>query len=476
MAEIERHDLQIERHDIQGLLASGYGHLPCARYLLVRFPDDPAAARRWLGRLASEVTTAAKKEEVCSINVALTYGGLERIGLARAALATFPRAFREGIATEHRSRILGDRGDSDPATWQWGGKDDIDVLLLVFAADELTLARELERRRREIAESRAFEVKELRAERQPDNHEHFGFADGLSQPEIEGLATSTSTNGSPRLKTGEFILGFADESGFRADGPTVELADDPMLRLRAAPSRPARLRDLGRNGTYLVFRQLSQQVAAFWKFLDDVTRHADGSADAAARDRLAAKLVGRWKSGAPVVKSPERDDESLQQDNEFGYRATDARGLACPIGAHIRRANPRDSLGPDAESGLRSANRHRLLRRGRMYGARIADPLIEDGVERGLHFICLNSDLERQFEFVQQTWIGSPVFGGLTGEVDPLVGHTGKGDGFVSIPAEPFRLRVHGLRRFVTVRGGEYFFLPAIRALEYLATLVSPAS
>src|SRR5205823_3088300 len=153
MAEIERHDTPIERNDIQGLLASGYGHLPCARYLLVRFPDDPAAARRWLGGLASEVTTAAKKAEVCSINVALT------------------------------------------------------------------LARELERRRREIAEWRAFEVKELRAERQPDNHEHFGFADGLSQPEIEGLATSTSANGAGRLKTGEFILGFADESGFRADGP-----------------------------------------------------------------------------------------------------------------------------------------------------------------------------------------------------------------------------------------------------------------
>jgi deferrochelatase/peroxidase EfeB len=141
------------------------------------------------------------------------------------------------------------------------------------------------------------------------------------------------------------------------------------------------------------------------------------------------------------------------------------------MGSHIRRANPRDALGPDSATALNSANRHRILRRGRSYGHRLDNPMVNDGGERGLHFICLNSDIERQFEFVQQTWINNPVFGGLDGEVDPLVGNLPKGDCIFTVQGQPLRTRVHGLSRFVTVKGGAYFFLPSMRALKYLASL-----
>jgi deferrochelatase/peroxidase EfeB len=169
--------------------------------------------------------------------------------------------------------------------------------------------------------------------------------------------------------------------------------------------------------------------------------------------------------------SPDADDPALSKADDFGYRDSDAQGFKCPIGSHVRRSNPRDTLGPDAATALATANRHRILRRGRSYGVRPKDRRIDDGVPRGLHFLCLNSDIERQFEFVQQTWVNNPVFGGLDGEVDPLVGNLVKGDEIFTVQADPLRRRVHNLERFVTLKGGAYFFLPSIRALRYLASL-----
>jgi deferrochelatase/peroxidase EfeB len=170
----------------------------------------------------------------------------------------------------------------------------------------------------------------------------------------------------------------------------------------------------------------------------------------------------------------------LSAANDFRYAHDDPQGFACPVGSHVRRTNPRDSLFTDStspEQAEHSANRHRLMRRGRSYGERLAGvPVgdtvpVDDGAERGLHFICLNADLERQFEFVQQTWVNNPVFGGLSGEVDPLLGDQEKVQGVMTIPADPLRLRLHGLHRFITVRGGAYFFLPGLRAIRYLASL-----
>jgi Dyp-type peroxidase family len=454
---------ELERDDIQGFLLSAYGHLPCATYLLLRV-TDAASARRWLASLAEEVTTAEGRREGFSVNLALTITGLSKLGLDSAGLATFPRAFREGMATEQRARVLGDTKDSAPSKWRWGNaQNPVDILLMVFAAGEGELEAQLVRQRERIQTSGGIEeALALSAGRQPDTKEHFGFADGIGQPVIEGSGRLTRqldrTGHATVLKAGEFIIGQEDDYGFA-----------PII------PRAAGMDDFGRNGTYLVFRQLEQHVAEFWHFLDEATRRPGGASDPEARARLGAKFVGRWMSGAPLVKYPSGDPHAetptLSTENDFEYDATDAHGFACPVGSHIRRANPRDALGPDPQTALKSANRHRILRRGRSYGNRLEDPFVEDGAERGLHFICLNGDLERQFEFVQQTWVNNTTFAGLQGEVDPLVGNQDDTGGRFTVQEDPLRSRVHDLRSFVTVKGGAYLFLPGIKALRYLTSL-----
>ena len=485
----------LERNDIQGLLFSAYGHLTCAAYLLLRV-DDPKAGREWLGRLAEEITLATGKQEGFSVNVALTGAGLARLGLDDDALSTFSSAFRDGMTSPRRTKILGDTGASQPDRWSWGGpKNDETHLLLMLFADEDQIDRQVDRQREAFGkERRIVELMAIRAGREPDSKEHFGFNDGIGQPVIAGTGNLQHqlqrTGHATELDPGEFILGYTNDYGIPSDSPTVAASRDPrelLPAVRAAGGPPgaaangAVRHDLGRNGTYLVFRQMAQDVAAFWQFLDRATRNETGGSDPEARVRLAAKFVGRWPSGAPLVQYPREDPNAgtgqLSNANNFEYAATDGYGFACPIGAHIRRANPRDSLGPDPQTALRSTKRHRLLRRGRSYGKRLENPLTDDREERGLLFLCLNSDIERQFEFVQQTWINNPVFGGLNGEVDPLIGTQPLADdqktgaGIMTVPADPLRTRVLHLSRFVTVKGGAYFFMPGLRALRYLSSL-----
>ncbi len=484
MAELKPEDMK----DIQGFVISGYAHLPCVSYLLLRV-NDPPAARRWLAQIVNEVTTSEGKELISCLNIAITHGGLRRLGLHEETLDTFSRPFVEGMATPHRSRILGDGAENAPANWDWGGdvasdpSKAVDILLLLFGNDETTLAALLSEHRSRFATGGLTEALALGAGRQPDIHEHFGFADGMGQPAIEGTIQTRDAAARNIIKTGEILLGYVNDYGKLADTPSLKATLDPQDTLHDLPAvdeteqalppgeRGTVRRDLGRNGTYLVFRQLAQHVAKFCHFLDEATRTVDGELDAEASNRLAAKFVGRWQSGAPLVMSPEVDDPSLGRQDDFGYRDNDPRGFRCPIGSHVRRSNPRDTLGPDGPTALATANRHRILRRGRSYGVRPQDRRLDDGVPRGLHFLCLNSDIERQFEFVQQTWCNNPVFGGLDGEVDPLVGNLTKGDEIFTVQADPLRTRIHNLERFVTVKGGAYFFLPSLSALRYLATL-----
>jgi Dyp-type peroxidase family len=228
--------------------------------------------------------------------------------------------------------------------------------------------------------------------------------------------------------------------------------------------------DLGRNGTYLVFRQLRQDVPAFRTALEELTRNEDGSPNPYERDKLAARMVGRWPSGTSLVEAPERDDASKARSNEFDYHHADPDGLKGPLGAHVRRANPRNALAPEpgTERSLSINRRHRLIRRGRAYGK----PLPEgqtDGADRGLMFVAVNANISRQFEFIQHSWIADPRFNGLANEADPIAGAAAHND--FAVPSDPIRTRCSGLPRFVTVKGGAYFFLPGIRALRYLAEL-----
>jgi Dyp-type peroxidase family len=485
--------------DIQGIVMSGYGDLHCASYLLLRV-NDGGAARAWLGNLTDQIATGERPQKVTALNVALTHSGLKKLGLDDDTLAAFSRPFIEGMATPHRSRILGDADDNAPANWTWGGDDEsraIDIVLLAFGADEGTLDKLLAGTRAEFEQSGIVELRTLDAGRHDDSHEHFGFADGMGQPAIEGTFQVEKAAARNVIKAGEFLLGYINDYDKPADSPMVKASRDPHGQL--SPPHPvegdavatddrAQLRDLGLNGTYLVFRQLAQDVERFRHFVDEATRGLEGQLDRAASDRLAAKFVGRWQNGAPLVLSPDADDPALSDADDFGYRDSDAHGFKCPIGSHVRRSNPRDTLGPDGPTALKTANRHRILRRGRSYGHRPKDPRVADTIDRGLLFLCLNTDIERQFEFVQQTWVNNPVFGGLNGEVDPLIGNinktatppadpnqggsaNAKSDAIFTVQADPLRTRVHNLERFVTVKGGAYFFLPSIRALRYLASL-----
>ena len=277
------------------------------------------------------------------------------------------------------------------------------------------------------------------------------------------------------IKAGEFLLGYINEYGVLPDPLNIPVVTDPN-RLLATVKLPNGVTepDLGRNGTYLVVRQVAQDVAKLWTYLDEATKDASGQSSERERNKLGAKLVGRWPGGASIVLSPDSDEPDLAKQNEFLYKAVDPDGFGCPFGAHTRRANPRDTLGDDPVEALKLTKGHRIIRRARSYGPRVYDALDKtDTRDRGLMFMCINANIERQFEFVQQTWINNPSFNGLYDERDPIFGKSGAAPtGSMTIPRRPVRRMLQGLGGFVTVRGGAYFFMPGIKALHYLASML----
>jgi Dyp-type peroxidase family len=291
--------------------------------------------------------------------------------------------------------------------------------------------------------------------------EHFGFRDGISQPLIEGTADADGLTRTEKdisvVKPGEFVLGYENERG-------------------AKHSTPQGVKDLGRNGTYLVFRQLEQNVEEFDRFLSEtaeLVRSGIGFGAGNAKEWVAAQLVGRYRSGEPLIPAAADSPGRAETRNDFLYHFEDPFGLACPIGAHIRRANPRDVLGPSPETALRLSQMHRIIRRGRIYGGKWPPASAEgeakgDQAEgRGLHFICLNADIAGQFEMIQHTWLNGTSFNGLYRETDPM-SHYCPRDNTMTFQHRPTNLRF-SVPKFVTVRGGGYFFLPGIAALQSLA-------
>jgi Dyp-type peroxidase family len=246
------------------------------------------------------------------------------------------------------------------------------------------------------------------------------------------------------LRAGEFVLGYEDEDG----GPPP------------APAPP-----LHRNGTFMVWRKLHQDVAGFRRFVRDAA--GETGLDAGL---VAAKVVGRWPDGSPLVLRPNNGDARLGNDrgrvNDFAYGG-DAAGLACPRGAHIRRANPRDAL---RAGGGKLTARHRLLRRGMPYGPPLPEGADDDGVDRGLVFVSFQASIERQFEIVQARWLNDGDAFGLARTADPLAGAVGADGARLRIGGHPPRYAT-AMRAFVTPRGGEYLFVPGIAGLRAFATL-----
>ena len=416
-----------------------------ATYLLIRV-DDRKAGRAMLRRVGSVIASAAdpvRPQVGASVSIALSFAGLKAIGVPQNSLDSFPLEFQQGMAA--RAKELGDVGESSPANWEKPlGTSDVHVVLAGIAPDAARLEAGVGRVRKEIDDTGGIHV----IHRQdsfvlPTEREHFGFRDGISHPAVEGSGIPGTNPQERPLKAGEFILGYPDEGGSPPPMPQPEI--------------------LGRNGTYVVFRKLHQRVAAFRQYLRSNSPSAD------AEELLGAKIVGRWRSGCPLALSPERDDPELGADpkrnNNFLYHADDPNGLKTPRGSHIRRTNFRDS------KEIGEVTYHRIIRRGTAYGPPLPEGVLEDdGADRGLIFVFVGAQLKRQFEFVQTEWINGGMFIGASAEKDPLCG-TNDGTGTFTIPQNPIRRRLQGLPQFVVTKGGEYCFMPGLRALRWLADL-----
>jgi Dyp-type peroxidase family len=480
MIQPKMRDMELQLADIQGIVISGYGHLRFSSYHFLRF-TDVAKAREWLAAIVQKVTTSdwgkdgKPSKPKTTLNIAFTNQGLQFLGLPQDSLKTFPQEFCEGMCEQHRSRRLGDNGASDPTHWAFGGPtNEIHALLILEAGTAIELSAHCGFQSANYKEKAVAEAAStVTGEMPEDSREHFGFRDSISQPTIAG-APGHAASDTDAIRPGEFILGYLNEYGVLPPALTVPATIDPTKCLPAYEA-DEKSSDVGRNGSFLVLRKIYQDVAAFNRFI------ASLSDDSHEQAWFSAKLVGRWQSGAPLVLSPNTDDDpELYKRNKFGYMASDPSGFACPLGAHIRRTNPRDSLEPDPDQSIRTVRRHRLLRRGVPFGPRWtqSDETTGEKADRGLLFICINADIQRQFEFVQQTWINDTKFNGLYSERDPLVGDNPESgevadpnDGMMTIQGEPVRRRLRGLQRFVRLQGGGYFFLPSIAALRFLSTL-----
>jgi Dyp-type peroxidase family len=443
-------------HDVQGLLFSGYKKRPYASYLLLTFAAVDAA-RAWVAQELNYVLFGDDRSKRCGANLAITASGLKQAGIEQQWIETFSPAFWNGMASAYRSRILGDVGINAPEHWEWGAQHEVHALLALFSAEPEEHARFV-REQRDLAGQYQVHITRAIEATSPgtmdDRSEHFGFADGISNPVFAGDPGAVRLSAEERrlhlLATGEFLLGWDNAYGRQT----------PVPRIREAEATP-----FGHNGSYLVLRQLQQHVAAF----RDWCAHAGRACDLPART-VAAKAVGRWPDGSPLALCPAGPNSALADANEFTY-AADALGDGCPFGAHLRRTNPRDSLNTDRDIALRDANTHRILRRGRSYGPRFEAGHSDRDPQRGLVFLCLNANPERQFEFVQQSWVNNAAFNGLVGERDPIIGTIPEHGGSFTIPAAPQRIRTTGLQQFVTMRGGAYFFLPSRTGLAELAAL-----
>ncbi len=278
----------LDLDDIQGLVARGYPQLPFASYVLAGIGDQ-ATARAWLAHLVGQITPVPDRPADWALNVAFTASGLARLGLPSTVLRVFSNEFVSGMTTPHRRRMLGDVGASAPEEWLWGGPSTgrIDVLLLLFARDEPTLTERYAAFRDGFAAGGLAELCKLDSLVDLGGREHFGFADGISQPIIEGLSPRVGPP-SGTIRAGEVILGYPNEYGRYTERPTLKPEADPQRLLPPDPAGSSGV-DLGRNGTYLVFRHLSQDVRAFWQFVDAASRGPDGTVDPAKPTWLASR-------------------------------------------------------------------------------------------------------------------------------------------------------------------------------------------
>jgi Dyp-type peroxidase family len=441
-------NIQVEASDIQAIVLRPRPKPYRGEYVILRV-GDAGQGREMLRRILPHVAPAAEwwvPSLPGWLGIAFTFEGLKALGVPQASLDSFPIEFRQGMAA--RAAILHDLGANAPGNWEHPfGTPDVHVALALYAKDDETLQKVLELARKahhDLADISV--VYRMRFGELPEGRNPFGFKDGLHNPHVEGSGSVPQAGSEASIKAGEFILGYADENGETAETPVPQ--------------------ELRQNGTFMAFRKFHMDVAAFRRYL-----RAQASSPEE-EELLAAKMVGRWRSGAPLVLAPDQDNPELGSDrnrnNVFSY-TDDMKGLKCPFSAHMRRVNPRDAL----KDEVVAVNLHHFLRRGTNYGPPLPEGVLEDdGAERGGVFLLIGAYLKRQFEFIQSQWVTDGNFISHGTEQDPLIGNN-DGDGVFTIPQRPARRRLRGLPQFVTVRGGEYCFIPGLRALRWLAALGS---
>lgn len=457
--------IQLDLSDIQGNILRGYG-FPFGRYVFLRI-EHARQGQEFAGAMSRVVMNAeiwrhGKPDD--TVNIAFSHRGLAALDLPAATLQSFPVEFAQGMKA--RDRILGDTGRSAPEHWdEFWRRGEVHAMLAIHGQSAESCRRRAAWLDEIIGRIGGVEIlgsqdaAALMVDGKGTRKEHFGYTDGFGNPYVEGdplpaapgMGKIAPNGGWAPLATGEALLGYPDES--------EELPISPVPYL------------LGRNGTFLVYRKLHQNVATFRRYLKEMGALYSGGQDWG-KEMLAAKFVGRWRDGTPLEISPLKMDPALVADdsrnNNFTYGA-DSDGARCPLGSHIRRTNPRDAFGFDGKL----INRRRILRRGLPYGEYTPDdePGTDDR-EHGIIFMALNASLARQFEFVQQQWLqyGNDAHQG--NDKDVLTGnHNGHGKMMIQGVAEggPPPFLCGHLPRFVEMRGGEYFFVPSLTALRLIA-------
>lgn len=375
--------------------------------------------------------------------ISFTYSGLAAIGLSQESLDTFPESFKTGMAG--RAEFLHDKGINDPANWDpiyQHSSIHIIASLIASSEEEWKIKKaEIENKLIQkngisILASYDFGVRE-------EDKNVFGFRDGISNPEVAGSGIAEPPGFGSAIKAGEFILGYPGEGNIIKPFPLPDV--------------------LGRNGSFMVFRKYQSQVAAFNKFIQENTNSVEEG------ELLAAKMVGRWRSGAPLVLSPEKDDlllgNNAQKNNNFSFK-DDEFGKKCPYSSHIRRMNPRDSK----SFVMEDMRLHRIIRKSVSYGDIVSPEITEDdGKERGLYFIGISANAMGTLEFLQKQWANDGNSKNLGEEKDPLIGVNE--DGVFSMAAEPITIRYRGLSTFNIVKGGVYCFIPSLSALKWISEL-----
>lgn len=516
---------QLDLLDIQGNVIRAYGRFgyPVARYVFLNI-RNAAAGRDFVGEITKKVTTSVDwgdgpgqiKQPKWTVNIAFTYQGLKDLDLPTASLIGFSPEFVGGM--KERKDILGDDERSAPEYWDpiWQGNrtersKDVHIFVSLNAQQPDLLEQSyvwLKELIAEYGDDLAIlggnkgddgmlldyqDVKVVMENGEPTAKEHFGYTDGISDPVFEGMPKgSQNVDGRGKqmpsgkwapLATGEFLLGHIDEAMEYPPAP------NPIL--------------LSRNGTYMVYRKLHENVATFEQYLEEHGKKYPGG-----KELLAAKFVGRWRdNGAPLTVAPDQaakaqfdakfkaadHDGQDQLLSNFTYD-NDMSGAKCPFSAHVRRINPRASLemisDPDTPGALKVStdafntpgalsNRRRLLRRGLPYGD-VKDRTRDDG-NHGIIIMMINADINRQFEFVQQQWVNYGNDFRAGNDKDIILGnHRMDGD----MPSAQFPSKavlqvdpkgdeapyfLSKIPRFVETRGGDYFFVPSMTALRMIA-------